>query len=180
MAEEAKAPEAAEEEAGDEKRKLVNFKTLAILMGVFLLEGLAITAVFLWAGAPAEVQAEDEAAKLAAESEKLIEVLVLEERFPNNLSGRAYVYETEIYIKARKKHEEMIKDKLEGMKAQVKGDIAEIFRASEPSQLIETSLGTLNRRIRSKLDERLGRDEDGNGFVEQVLIPKCTQFRADL
>ncbi len=179
MVEEAKAPEVQKEEGG-EKRRSVNFKTLGIILGMFLLEGLAITAVFLWAGAPAEVQAEDEAATLAAQNERIVEVLVLEERFPNNLSGRAYVYETEIYIHARRKHEEMVKEKIEGMTAQIKGDIAEIFRASKPSELIETSLGTLNRRIRAKLDERLGRDEEGNEYVKQVLIPKCTQFRADL
>lgn len=177
---ETEKPRAAAPEEGGGKRKPVHTKTLGILVGAFLLEGLAITAVFLWAGSPGKVQAKGEAVTLAAENEKVVEVLIIEDRFPNNLSGRAFIYETEIYIHTRKKHEDMIKKKLEGMQAQIKGDIAEIFRASEPSYLSETSLGTLKRRIRAKLDEHLDRDADGNEYVEKVLIPKCTQFRTDL
>ena len=178
MAETEKAPEA-QEEAGAKPRR-VNIKTLALLAGVFLIEGVAITAVFLFAGAPAGVKADEDAANLVAENDKLVEVLVLEDRFPNNLSGRTYIYDTQIYLHVRKKFKEMITEKLEGMKALIMGDVAEIFRASEPTELNETSLGTLKRKIRAKLDERLGRDADGNEYVEQVLIPKCTQFRADL
>ena len=78
------------------------------------------------------------------------------------------------------RYKTLVEEKLEAMKAQIRADIAVIFRAAEPTQLQETSLATLKRQIRAKFDERFGRSADGEEFVQEVLIAKCTQFRADI
>lgn len=158
--------------------KTVKKKTVLILAAVFLIEAVAITAVFLLAGAPPHVKAQGDS-NLVAVGDMPVEVLVVQDKFPNTLTGRTYLYDTEIYIKVLKKHRDEIGEKLKNMSAQIQSDIAEIFRAAEPTQLHETSLATLKRRIRAKMDQRLGRDAEDLEYVQNVVIPRCTQFRAD-
>ncbi len=167
-------------EGGIAAAKAVSKKTIFILGGVFVLEGLAITAVFLLAGGPTNTGADGPDLDLIAAGEKPFELRLVDDKFPNTLSGRTYLYETEIFIKIRQKHQEDIEQKLETMAAQIKADVAEIFRAAEPSHLRETSLATIKRQIRARLAQRLGRDVDGGEYIEEILIPRCTQFRADM
>ena len=66
------------------------------------------------------------------------------------------------------------------MAAQISGDIRAIIGLAEPNHLLEPTLATIKRQIRSALDKHLGRDEDGNSYVDEVVITKFTQFRADM
>ena len=54
-----------------------------------------------------------------------------------------------------------------------------VVRAT-PAELPELFLATIKRQIKVALDGRLGRDDEGRSWVEQVVVTKFTQFRADL
>jgi flagellar basal body-associated protein FliL len=165
----------------EQPQKKMPIKAMLILLAVLLIEGLAITAVFTFAGGPAKVQADPAAVDLAAEAKKPVELLVVSDKFANNRVGRTYLYDSEIYVVLRKKDEEATKAKIETMQAQISTDIAMIIRRAEPAHLNEPTLATLTRQIKASLDERLGKDEEtGEPTVEQVLIKKWVPFRADL
>ena len=166
--------------AGGRAFKALNVKTLSILASVFVVEGLAIFMCFVLAGGPSDARADEVARQEAAEAAKPVELLVVAERFPNTLTGRTYLYDTEVFIQVRRKHKQIVEEKLEQMAATIKSDIAQIFRAAKPGHLHEPTLATLRRQIRARLSERLGHDAEEESLLRDVLIPRCTQFRADL
>lgn len=169
-----------EKQAPPTANKRLPIKTMAILAVVLLLEGGAISAAFLLAGGPADVKAEGAAPDAAAQAMQPVEVMVLAEKFQNTRSGRPYLYDTEIFLVTHQKYQKLVEEQIEAMRAQISTQIATIFRRAEPSQLIEPELSTLTRQIRAALDDQLGYDADGNPYVQEVLIKKCMQFRADM
>ena len=162
------------------RRKGPNLKTLIVLVAAFLIEGVVIASVFILSGKPADVQADGAAADEAANAERLVEISILDDKFTNTLTGHTYIYETEVYVQVRHKHKKLVEEKLERMKARIRTEIGTIFRGAEPSELHETSLATIKRKIGAIFDELFGRSAKGEKLVQEVLIPKCTQYRADI
>ena len=154
-------------------------KTLAIMVVALVIEGAAISAVFMFSGKPAAVKADKIATSEAAEGDKPVEKLVIADKFENNRSGKTFLYDTEIYIVVQKKNEEKVDVQLDAMSAQIAADIATIFRRAEPAQLLEPTLATLTRQIKAVLDDRIGHDAEGKSMVDEVLMKKYTQFRVD-
>lgn len=169
----------ASEEAAQPEKKKLPIKTAAILTVALVLEAVAISAAFMFAGGPATVHAEGAPHDEAALAEQPVELLVAADKYQNTRTGRPYLYDTEIYLVTKAKFQEDMEAKIEMMGAQISTDIATIFRRAEPAHLLEPELSTLTRQIRAALDNRLGFDEDGKPFVDEVLIKKCMQFRAD-
>jgi flagellar basal body-associated protein FliL len=155
-------------------------KTLLILLLVLLLEAAAITGAFLIAGGPAKVQADGTVEDELASAETLVEELVVADRFPNLRRGRTYLYDTEVYVKVRRKHREQVRQSIEERQAELNAAIGTIFRKAEPSHLMEPTLATITRQIRESLNEVFGTDDEGKPVVEKVVITKCIPFRADL
>jgi flagellar basal body-associated protein FliL len=154
-------------------------KTLAVMSIALVIEAVAISGAFMFAGKPAEVKADKLAQDEAAKGEEPVEKQIIEEKFQNNRSGKTYLYDTDIWIVIRAKDEAKVDEMLERMQAQIAADIAMIFRRAEPSQLLEPTLATLQRQIKAVLDERMGTNPDGKSMVQQVLMKKYTQYRAD-
>lgn len=177
MAEQVADKEAAAEQSSEKKKLPV--KTALILAAVLLIEAGAISAAFLLSGGPANVQAEGAPDDVLAQAMQPVEVMVLAEKFQNTRTGRSYLYDTEIFIVVQRKHQERLDSVIESSRAQISTDVAAIFRRAEPAHLLEPELSTLTRQVRASLDDRLGYDEDGKPYVQEVLI-KCMQFRADM
>jgi flagellar basal body-associated protein FliL len=165
--------------APDEKKKLP-IKTITIVAAVLLVEAVAISAVFIFSGGPSEVRAEDMANDPALVAEQPAEVLIIADKFQNTRVGRTLLYDTEIYIVVKQKHLGEVQQTLEQLSASIKSDIAAIFRRAEPAQLTEPDMSTIRRQVRAVLEERLGTNDEGESVVQEVLIPTCTQFRADV
>lgn len=161
-------------------KKRLPLKTLLVLAAVLLVEAAAISAAFLLHGGPSSVKGDATIEDLAAVLEQPVEELVVQDKFQNTKSGRTFLYDTEIYIVIRRKHQKEVQEQLKAMSAQITTDIAMIFRRADPAHLLEPTLATITRQINAALDERLGVDEHGKSRVEQVLIRKCIQYRADL
>lgn len=163
--------------ASTDKRKFA-LRTFVALIVMLLLQAGVVSTVFLLTGQPADVRAEG--AKLEeAELEEPVELKLVEDRFQNTRSGRAYLYDTEIYIVVPRKHQAHVERRLEQMHAQVTTEIATIFRRAEPSHLLEPELSTLTRQLKAMTDRRFGYDEDGDPYVQEVLIRRCMQFPAN-
>lgn len=185
MAEKPKKEEAAAAPAGDaaapaSKKGGMSLKTILIMAVVLLIEGVAISAVFVLSGKPAEVHADAAAHDAAADADKPVEILVVEDKFQNTRSGKTYLYDTQIYIVVKAKDADRVNAKLEQMQAQISADIGTIFRRAEPAQLLEPTLATLTRQIKAVMDDRLGLDQDHKSMVQEVLLKKYTQYRVDL
>lgn len=161
-------------------KKKFSMKLMLMLGGVLLLEVVTVMVAFSMAGGPKPVSADHaDAHKMVDDSNNEAEELVIEDRFANSRRGDVYLYDTQIFVVVRKKHQEKVKSDLKTMAAQVHTDILTIFRRADPSFMHEDELQTLSRQIKSALDSRLGRDGEGQPIVQRVLITRCTEYRVD-
>ncbi len=177
MAEENNDATNAPEGAG---KKKLPIKTAIILAVALLIEGVAISAVFIMAKGPEPIRADAGLAEDLADEEKQVEVLVIAEKFQNTRTGRSYLYDTEIYVMIRKKHMDNVEASIEGMQAQLSTEIATIFRRAEPSYLMEPELATLTRQVGAVVIDKIGDDSDSQPYVLGTLIKKCIRIRADM
>lgn len=185
MAEQNKAPAAAAPAEGNAadapaKKGGLSIKTLGILAAVLLIEAGVISAGFMYASRPAEVKAQGAVKDETAELNELVEMPVIADKFQNTRTGRTYIYDTDIYILVRRKDEAKVDERLKNMSAQIVADIGLLFRRAEPAYLLEPSLATLMRQIKAALDQRIGTDPDGKSLIQEVVVKKYTQYRADL
>lgn len=176
----ASAAPAAEAAPAAGAAKGLPIKSLGILAAVLVIEAVVISAAFLFAGRPAEVKAEGAIKDDTAHLDEAVEIALVAEKFQNTRTGRTYIYDTDIYILVRRKNEAKVNERLESMAAQISADIALLFRKAEPAYLLEPTLATITRQIKASLDLRLGLDPEGHSMVQEVVIKKYTQYRADL
>ncbi|MBS3820922.1 MAG: hypothetical protein KGY81_04075 [Phycisphaerae bacterium] len=154
-------------------------KTILVVAAVLIIEAGTIFGTMWLSGGPAEVKGQGLAEDLKAEQNELVEVLVVEGKFDNQRTGRTFLYDTEIYATVRRKNQAKFKEELQAMKTQISVDVQTIFRRAEPSHFQEPTRATLTRQTKAVLDERFGKDAEGEPMVEDVLIGKCLPYRAD-
>lgn len=156
-------------------------KTIVILVAMLAIEAAVIVGAFLLIGAPAEVSAMGSVADVeGAEDEKLVEILVLDDRLPNALSGVTYIYDTEIYIQAKRKYEARIDEELDQFENEIRAEINAIWKTSDPRDFQEPMLETLTRKIDAMFNERFGNDqESGDRVVAKTVIVMGTGMRID-
>lgn len=167
-------------QAGEGKKPLP-IKTIAIVAGVLLIEAVAICAVFMLSGQPADVQATEFAVDPAAMGEQPAEVLVVDDKFQNNQAGVSFIYDAKIVIRVKTKHLNEIEAKLDKLRWKTQGEIATIYRRAQPSHLNEPELSTIRRQVQATLDQLFGLDpETGGSYILEVLIPNQKRYRSDL
>ncbi|MEM6853561.1 MAG: hypothetical protein AAF593_04045 [Planctomycetota bacterium] len=179
MADETPEADAGTEGGEQAKKKSLPLMPIIAVAAVLLVEAAVIVALFMFSGGPSEVKAEPGVADELALGEAPAEVLVLAGKFPNTKSGRNFMYDTEIYIVTKQKHFDVMTLKKESMQAAITKDISTIFRRAEPSHLREAELSTLTRQVSATLEDRFGNDENGEPFIDEVLITKCMEFASD-
>ena len=104
---------------------------------------------------------------------------VFQGKFQNLTSGRVFIWETEIVLEVRQKHQEHIEHELERRQAAVREAIARIYRRMQQPQLQEPGSETLIRQLTAMFDEFFGPDPDGHSRIERVLVPVCDGYPAD-
>lgn len=166
-------------EAAPRSSKAGTLKTLLMLVAVLALEGGTIGVTMMLVGGPREVQGVSLETDKMADQNKVVEVLVVKDKFENLRTGRQFLYDTEVYITVRKRDEASVTDALSTQKAQIAMAVGTIVRQSDPAYLQEATYATLRRQIKVKLDEMLGQDPDGQPVVQEVLITRCIPFRGD-
>lgn len=158
--------------------KKLPIKTIAVVLLALLIEAGAIVGVFMFAGGPSPVQADGMSGNAVRTGDQPKEVLIVADKFQNTRTGRAYLYDTEVWIVTKAKHEEQVRAQNEAMQAAIKSDVTTIFRRADPSHLRESELATLTRQIHAVLDERFGYDPDGNPLVQDCFLAEFKEFPA--
>lgn len=167
-------------DAGDGKK--LNLKMLLLVGGLLLGEAALIIGAMMLLGRDPDVAMADgvEMDPLRAEQEKLVEVLVLDGKLPNAKSGVSYLYSTEVYVQVKKKHEQMVSDKVQQFYNEIKADVTAVWRTSDPRHFQEPRLETLTRKLNAMMQQRFGVDEeDGEPVVQKCIIVMGTGFRVD-
>ena len=188
---------APEEEAG---KKGLPLMPIIAVGAVLLIEAVVIVGLFVFSGAPETATAAEGQSDVVAELEMPVEIKVIQGKFQNTSSGRNLMYDTEIYVVVKKKHEEQVQEKVEGMQASIQRDLTTIFRRANPAQLREQELATLTRQVSAALNARFGdaeaedkpaappaegeadvasEDTGPEPLIQEVLISKCMEFASD-
>lgn len=106
-----------------------------------------------------------------------VEVEVLTLKASNRQSGRTFFYDVQIKIITRQANEEKVKSIIAAKSGLIQDRIRTIIAQSEPAKLqgeTEPGLETLKRQVKYQLDEIIG-----EGYVDEVLVPRCVPFRTD-
>ena len=166
-------------------------KTPVLLTSVMLIEAVVLFAgIKFLGGGPSMASAEaalaeaDARAKslpgagLATDKKKTVEVAVVDLRATNKVSGRTILFDVSIFVVTSGENADKVKAMIGERGALIKDRVATIIRQSDPEKLgggSEPGLETLRRQVKYQLDEIVG-----EGLVEEVLVPRCIPFRADL
>ena len=166
-------------EQAEQPQKKFPLKALIAVVVVLLIEAVAISAVFILGGQPDPAQADTTAVDEAAAAEKEVEQLLLQDKFQNTRTGRAYLYDTTIYFTVKNKNLAKVEELIEINRARIESDISSIYRKAEPAYLMEFELSTLTRQIKAALDNRIGNDPDEDKPYITDVIMRMKRFRAD-
>lgn len=164
-----------ETKEGQGTKKKSPLLTIIIVAALMVVEGAAVFALVALSGlAPQGVKGETLEGQKEAEENKTVEILLIEEHFNNNQSGRIWRWDVEAYLQVKKKHEAFVTEKLERHKAELRANIAQIVRKAMISQLQEPDSRTLTRQIEAMCREVFGVDSsDESPRFERVIIAKC-------
>lgn len=159
-------------------------KPIKMILGVVLVLGLEIGTIFVTAmmtNKPKMAAADPFMASELDEGERIIEVPVIDGRFPNRKSGRSMLYQTEITVQVKKKNEDKVKQLIEENQARIKMSVGTIWRNAEPRHFNEPYLSTLTRQVLEMLDKIIDANlpEGEDPRIEGVLIPTLTGFPSD-
>jgi len=145
-------------------------KLMIVLGGILAVEAVVIIGAMLILGGPPDVEAaEVPAVMMAPEEERIVEILVLDAKLPNNKSGMTYLYDTEIYVQVKKRYSDQVDEELQQFRNEIKSEITAIWRTAEMRHFQEPRLESLTRRIQSMLSDRFGVDLQR----DQPIISKC-------
>jgi len=168
-------------------------KTRVLLGGAMLIEAVVLFAgfKFISGGAknanaadlttPVKTQNSADGAdgdkSAAADSSGTVEIPLLEARFPNKRSGRAFLYDLKIVLSVNKDSADKVKGIITEHDALIQDRVRTIIAETDPEKLgggAEPGLETLRRQIKYQLDEIVG-----DGLIDDVLIPQCLPFPAE-
>jgi flagellar basal body-associated protein FliL len=113
------------------------------------------------------------------EKKKTIELPLLEFRGVNKVSGRSLIFDVAMVVSVKAEHEEAVKKIITDRKALITDRVRTIIAQSDPEKLSggsEPGLETLRRQVRYQLDQIV----EHEGMIDDVLVPRCIPFRADL
>jgi len=113
----------------------------------------------------------------ATDDSATAEVPLLEARFPNKRSGRAFLYDIKIVLSVKKESADKVKAIVAEHDALIQDRVRTIIAETDPEKLgggAEPGLETLRRQVKYQLDEIVG-----DGLIDDVLIPQCLPFPAE-
>ena len=145
-------------------------RMIIIVGGILALEAVVIIGAMTLLGGPPEVDAADVPAVLETpEEERIVEILVLDAKLPNNKSGMTYLYDTEIYVQVKQRYADKVAEELSQFRNEIKSEITAVWRTAEPRHFQEPRLQSLTRRIQTMLGDRFGVDRER----DEPIISKC-------
>ncbi len=166
--------------AAEAPKKKLPIKTIALVAGIMVAEAVVVVAVFS-ALSPKQSQANAGHAEVeSSDAEMTKEVQVVEEKFQNNKSGRAFIWDLIVTVQIKNKHAEQVEALVKARAAEIKQEIGRIVANADDSQLKEPNRETLLRQTTALLIKIIGTDEKSNEpLVQKVIIPRCRGFPAE-
>jgi hypothetical protein len=159
-------------------------KSVLMVLGLLGFEAaLIIGAMMLFMREPDVTAANDGEIPAAdlTEQERITEILIVDGKLPNAKTGVTYLYDAEIYVQVKKKHEERVLSELDQFANEIKSEITAIWRTSDPRHFQEPKLENLTRKVHALLNERFGTDvETGELILVKCVIVMGTGFRVDV
>ena len=114
----------------------------------------------LGSGGPQASQASEQEHNLEPDGSQVTEeILVVEDKFQNLQTGRVWVWDASIFVQVKSKNKEKVEAVLKRRAASVKEGISQIFSRSQHAQLAEPERQTLNRQIRTFLDQLMEEEQ---------------------
>lgn len=160
--------------------KKLPLKTVVVILAMLVIEGGVIVGLMSFLGKPSEVKGVHLVDDHSSELEKLQEIPVLDDRFPNSSSGRLWIWSTEVIIQAKAKHADDLIAQIESRQAELRTGIGTIWASAQDSFFREPNRETLTRQTLEYLRATFKQDATGEDRVHGVLIPKLMGFPADL
>lgn len=178
MAKEAPAKPAPEAEA---PKKGLPIKTIGIVAILLIAEAAGMFFLLGATGKPKETEAAhvDAHGHPKAASDGPVEIQVVKERFPNNSTGRPWIWDAEVVVQVKSSEGDRIKAIVEGRAAEIRTGIGRIWRTAQQAHFNEPGLETLTRQVTAFLDEMLGPDAEGHSQLKRVLVARCVGFPSD-
>jgi flagellar basal body-associated protein FliL len=154
-------------------------KMLMLVGALLLVEGGVIFGVMQFMGGPSSVQGVEVDLEAEAQMNRPVEVMVIQEKLPNQSTGRIWLYDTEIYISVKARHREAVEKVLQERSAEIRAGIRAIWAQAHHEDFKEPQLQKLTTQTREYLDQIVPPDEEGRSRLDKVLISRCNGFRAD-
>ncbi|MBZ0173249.1 MAG: hypothetical protein K8E66_12770 [Phycisphaerales bacterium] len=166
MADEEKSVEPTDEPK--KKSPLILFGVVGVMM---LAEALGVY-VLMSMGGPSTSGAMDDLAYVEDEEERLVEVLLVEDRFINISTGRVWQWAATIHLKVKHKNLERVETEMAKREAEVKEGVAEIIASAQDRHLREPGRETVKRQFTAYVNDMFGVDAEGENRVERVVISR--------
>ncbi len=155
---------------GQRMRRKSPLKLMIVVGGILAVEAVVIIGAMMILGGPPEVEAADIPAVLTTpEDERIVEILVIDAKLPNNKSGLTYLYDTEIYVQVKKRYSDQVAEELQQFRNEIKSEITAVWRTAEMRHFQEPRLESLTRRLQTMLSDRFGVDRQR----DEPIISKC-------
>jgi flagellar basal body-associated protein FliL len=155
-------------------------KMMLITVVLLVLEAAVFGVVFMFLGKPKSVEATEPIVHKDPEEEKIVEILVLNDKLANDRSGLTFVYPTEIYVQVKKKDETWVTEEIERFKNEIRADVVAVWRTADPHHFQEARLESLTRRIEALLRDRFDKhNTDGEPVVVKCVIVSGTGIRVN-
>lgn len=165
---------------GAAPKKKSPIKLIAIVAVLMVVQAVAIIGVMGATGPKAaaakEVKLDDHPKE---DTEAAVELALVDDRFQNLQTGRVWIWDTEIVVQVKAKHQKAVEEMLEKRAAEIREGIATIFRKAQHSQLREPGLESLNHQVHAFVNQVVGKDAENEERVKRVLIPKCKGYPAE-
>lgn len=166
------------QEAAEKKGSPI--KTLLIVGGLMIAEAVAVFALVSFSGIGASgAEAKAMEGLEQNDREKLVEIELTDNKFPNNTTGQIWLWDTQVYLQVRTKNAETVEAELERRQAEITAGLRLIFSRIQDRHLKEPGSETITRQLTAYINDVFGQDPDGEERVERVLLTKLAGFPAD-
>lgn len=108
---------------------------------------------------------------------ELVEVTLGNFRASNHMDGRRYIYDLELSLQVKGKSQSKVQGKIDRSTALIRDRISVIISRIDPQKLngaAEPGLETLRRQVKYQMEQIVG-----EGYIEEVLVPRCIPYRTD-
>ena len=161
-------------------KKKSPLRTIILVVAILLIEAGAFIG-WMMLHKPERVEASRDVAIIEVpDDEKIVELMVIDARLPNNKSGVTYLYDAQIWVQVKNRYSAQVADQLDRFRNEIKAEITAIWRTSDPRHFQEPKLENLTRKINALLDARFGADpQTGETILAKSVIVMQPGFRVD-